>query len=210
MLPLHFRFILQVLQDAGYKTELLETQGPQIAETGLKYVHNDACYPAILVIGQFIHALESGKYDPHKTALIYFQTGGGCRASNYISLLRKALERAGYGYVPVISFSMVGIEKHPGFKLTPTMILRMAVGVMYGDILMSLVNQCAPYEVNKGESKRLSYEWTDKLAADMSKNGARISKFRQTATEIMKSFDAIEKTPGERIQVGVVGEIYVK
>ena len=210
MLPLHFRFILQVLQDAGYKTELLETQGPQIAETGLKYVHNDACYPAILVIGQFIHALESGKYDPHKIALIYFQTGGGCRASNYISLLRKALERAGYGYVPVISFSMVGIEKHPGFKLTPTMILRMAVGVMYGDILMSLVNQCAPYEVNKGESKRLSYEWTDKLAADMSKNGARISKFRQTATEIMKSFDAIEKTPGERIQVGVVGEIYVK
>ena len=101
MLPLHFRFILQVLRDAGYKAELLETQGPEIVETGLKYVHNDACYPAILVIGQFINALESGKYDPHKTALIYFQTGGGCRASNYISLLRKALERAGYGYVPV-------------------------------------------------------------------------------------------------------------
>ena len=106
---------------------MLETQGPEIVETGLKYVHNDACYPAILVIGQVINALESGKYDPHKTALIYFQTGGGCRASNYISLLRKALERAGYGYVPVISFSMVGIEKHPGFHVTPSMLKRIDV-----------------------------------------------------------------------------------
>ena len=210
MLPLHFRFILQVLRDAGYKAELLETQGPEIVEAGLKYVHNDACYPALLVIGQFINALQSGNYDPHKVALIYFQTGGGCRASNYISLLRKALERAGYGYVPVISFSMVGIEKHPGFKLNPRMLLHMAMGVMYGDILMSLVNQCTPYEINKGESQRLAREWTEKLAADMSKNGARIHRFSKQATEIMQSFDAIKKEQGERIPVGVVGEIYVK
>ena len=210
MLPLHFRFILQVLRDAGYKTELLETQGSDIIETGLKYVHNDACYPAILVIGQFISALESGRYDPRKTALIYFQTGGGCRASNYISLLRKALERAGYGYVPVISFSMVGIEKHPGFKLTPTMIKRMAFGIMYGDLLMSLVNQCSPYEVSKGESRRLAYEFTDKLTAQMRANGARISAFKRNAIDIMRAFESIERVPGERIQVGVVGEIYVK
>ena len=210
MLPLHFRFILQVLRSAGYKTELLETQGPEIVEAGLKYVHNDACYPALLVIGQFISALESGKYDPHRTALIYFQTGGGCRASNYISLLRKALEKAGYGYVPVISFSMVGIEKHPGFKLSPSILKRMAFGIMYGDILMSLTNQCSPYEKHKGESRRLAYELTDRLAVDISTRGARIGDFKRTANEIMRAFDAIEKEPGERIQVGVVGEIYVK
>ena len=97
MLPVHFKLIIQVLRNYGYNIELLESDGPQIAQTGLKYVHNDTCYPAILVIGQFIDAIESGRYDPHKTALILFQTGGGCRASNYISLLRKALEKAGYG-----------------------------------------------------------------------------------------------------------------
>ena len=210
MLPLHFRFILQVLRDAGYKAELLETQGPEIVETGLKYVHNDACYPAILVIGQFINALESGKYDPHKTALIYFQTGGGCRASNYISLLRKALERAGYGYVPVISFSMVGIEKHPGFHVTPSMLKRMAFGVMYGDLMMSLINQCSPYEVEKGLSKRLAQEFTTQLSSEMKRSGAHIRQFKRNALKILDAFDKIEKRPGERIQVGVVGEIYVK
>ena len=118
MLPMHFKLILQVLKNYGYKIDLLNNQGKEVIETGLKYVHNDTCYPAILVIGQFIHAIKSGKYNPDKTALIYFQTGGGCRASNYISLLRKALEKAGYGNIPVISFSFSSIEKHPGFKLT--------------------------------------------------------------------------------------------
>ena len=110
MLPRHFRMIVSLLNSRGYHAELLDDRGPEIAETGLRYVHNDACYPAILVIGQFLKALSSGRYDPHKVALIYFQTGGGCRASNYISLLRKALARAGYEYVPVISFSFAGLE----------------------------------------------------------------------------------------------------
>ena len=117
MLPYHFKMIVSVMRTYGYNVEPLETSGPQIAETGLKYTHNDTCYPAILVIGQFIDALTSGKYDPHKTALIMFQTGGGCRASNYISLIRKALVKADMAYVPVISFNMLGLEKHPGFKL---------------------------------------------------------------------------------------------
>ena len=141
MLPMHFELILQVMRNYGYNMELLYTDGKEIAETGLKYVHNDTCYPALLVIGQFIDALKSGKYDPHKVALILFQTGGGCRASNYISLLRKALEKAGYGYVPVISFSLAGIEKHPGWKLTVPHLHRMKYGIIYGDLLMSLVNQ---------------------------------------------------------------------
>lgn len=210
MLPLHFRFILQVLRNEGYKAELLETQGPEIIETGLKYVHNDACYPAILVIGQFISALQSGRYDPHRTALIYFQTGGGCRASNYISLLRKALERAGYGYVPVISFSLMGIERHPGFKLTPKVLKCMAMSIIYGDVLMSLSNQCIPYENHPGESKRLAKQLTEKLAANIKGRGASLLHFKQNIIDIIHSFEAIEKTPSKRIQVGVVGEIYVK
>ena len=126
MLPMHFQLIAKVAFTYGYRMELLETSGQSIVETGLKYTHNDACYPAVCVIGQFLDALLSGKYDVHKVALIMFQTGGGCRASNYISLIRKALERAGMGFVPVISFSFAGLEKHPGFKLTPVIIAFLA------------------------------------------------------------------------------------
>ena len=118
MASIQFRIMKRVFDEYGYKTELLETDGPEIAQVGLKYVHNDTCYPAILVIGQFIHALQSGKYDLHKTALLITQTGGGCRASNYIHLLRKALKKAGLEFIPVISLNISGLEKNPGFQLT--------------------------------------------------------------------------------------------
>ena len=144
MLPMHFEMIVQVLRNYGYRLDLLRSSGHKIADTGLKYCHNDACYPAILVIGQFIDALQSGKYDPHKTALIMFQTGGGCRASNYIFLIRKALEKAGYGYVPVISLNLLGLEKHSGFQLTPSKLIRMVYALILGDLLMTLVNQTRP------------------------------------------------------------------
>ena len=130
MLPMHFTLLSKVFRNYGFQTELLTTNGQQIKETGLKYCHNDTCYPAILVIGQFIDALQSGKYDPHKVALIMFQTGGGCRASNYINLIRKAIEKAGFGYVPVISFSLSGLEKHPGFKLSLPIFHRMMYAVL--------------------------------------------------------------------------------
>ena len=133
MLPIHFKLILQVFKNRGYKMELLTTSGREIVETGLKYVHNDTCYPAILVIGQFIHALQSGKYDPHKTALLISQTGGGCRASNYISLLRKALKNAGLEFVPVISFSISRLESHSGFKISLPVWHRMFYAVIYGE-----------------------------------------------------------------------------
>ena len=156
MLPMHFTLISKVMQNFGIRSELLLTQGQHIKDTGLKYVHNDTCYPAILVIGQFIDALQSGKYDPHKTALILFQTGGGCRASNYINLLRKALEKAGYGYVPVISMSLAGLEDHPGFKMTVPVIHRLMYAILYADLLMLLRNQCRPYEIKKGDSEALA------------------------------------------------------
>ncbi len=211
MLPMHFRLIDEVLKNYGYTMELLETTGAQIAETGLRFVHNDTCYPAILVIGQFLNALQSGKYDPHKVALVLFQTGGGCRASNYISLLRKALEKAGYGYVPVISFSLAGIERHGGFRLTLPILHRMAYAVLYGDLLMSLVNQCKPYELTRGDSEELARFWTNKLADSMRDQGVSFKKFQATCRRILEDFAAIpmDRTR-EKALVGVVGEIFVK
>ena len=209
MLPMHFKIIGKVLAQAGYKVELLETSGPQIAEAGLKYVHNDTCYPAILVIGQFIDALQSGKYDPDKVALILFQTGGGCRASNYIHLLRKALEKAGLGHVPVISLSLAGLETHPGFRLTVPLAMKMMYGVLYGDLLMTLLNQCKPYEREKGSAQALADSWTGRLAQEM---GVRASYRQMKANyqEILDSFAALPVEKSEKVMVGVVGEIFVK
>ncbi len=211
MLPMHFSLILRVLRRYGYKTELLETTGPHIAQLGLKYVHNDTCYPAILIIGQFIDALQSGKYDPHKTALILFQTGGGCRASNYIFLLRKALEKAGYGYVPVISFSLAGLEKHPGFSLTLPILHRMVYGILYADVLLSVLNQTKPYERVRGTAQALADAWTARLADEMVEQGV---SFRRAKANIRLILDDFAKIDADRTQkkipVGIVGEIYVK
>ena len=210
MLPRHFKLFLRIFESYGYKMELLESSGQEVVEKGLKYVHNDTCYPAILVIGQFLDALTSGKYDPHKTALVLFQTGGGCRASNYIFLLRKALERAGYGYVPVISFSLAGLEKHPGFKLTVPLLLRLFFAIIYGDMLLTLVNQCKPYEINPGETERLADELTTLLAEKMQKEGVSFKKVKQNCKMILSRFAAIPRRQEPKVQVGVVGEIYVK
>ena len=210
MLPRHFKLFLQVFKNYGYKLELLETSGHRIIESGLKYVHKDTCYPAILVIGQFIDALNSGKYDVHKTALILFQTGGGCRASNYIFLLRKALEKAGYGFVPVISFNLGGLENHPGFRLTVPILHRLFYAIIYGDMLLSLVNQCKPYEVNKGETERLADELTVELADKMQKEGVSFKKVKENCKMILSRFAEIERVKEKKVKVGVVGEIYVK
>lgn len=211
MLPMHFELIISVLKTYGFNAELLKTTGPEIAETGQKYVHNDACYPAILVIGQFINAIQSGKYDPHKLALILFQTGGGCRASNYISLLRKALKRAGYDYIPVISFSVAGIEKHPGFKLSPSLMRGMMYAVMYADLLLNLVNQCKPYETERGTAERLAESWTERLGRELGSSvKIRYSHIKENYAAIIADFAAIPKIKKETVKVGVVGEIFVK
>ena len=209
MLPMHFKIIGKVMEKVGYQVELLETSGPQIAETGLKYVHNDTCYPAILVIGQFIDALQSGKYDPDKVALILFQTGGGCRASNYIHLLRKALEKAGLGHVPVISLSMAGLEKHPGFQLTLPVIMKMMYGVLYGDLLMTLVNQCKPYELHRGEAQTVADWWTEHLAEDMAVK-ATYRQVKDNYKRILDDFARIPMEKSDKVKVGIVGEIFVK
>lgn len=211
MLPRHFELIGSVLGTYGYKTELLKTSGQKVVEAGLRYVHNDACYPAVLVIGQFIEAITSGRYDPHKVALILFQTGGGCRASNYISLLRKALVRAGYDYVPVISFSLAGLETHPGFRLGLAEYYGMAYAVLYGDLLLTLVNQTKPYEIRRGAAEALAEQWTARLGKSLGA-GRRI-RYRDvqaTYRAIVADFAAIPRCEKKTVRVGIVGEIFVK
>ena len=211
MLPMHFKLIISVLRNYGYNFELLETSGAHIAETGLKYTHNDTCYPAVLVIGQFMDALLSGKYDTHKTALIMFQTGGGCRASNYISLIRKALAKAGMEYIPVISLSFTGIEKHPGFMLSPGQLYKMLYAVLYGDLLMNLVNQTRPYELTKGDAQRTAEFWIERLGRELGAGGApRYARIKENYRSMVRSFAEIPMQRTEKVKVGIVGEIFVK
>ena len=210
MAPIHFNILQNVFTHYGYKSELLNTTGPEIAQTGLKYVHNDTCYPALLVIGQFIHALQSGKYDVHKTALMITQTGGGCRASNYIFLLRKALKKAGFEFVPVISLSF-GMEHNSGFSLSIPLIRRFVGGLVYGDQLMLLSNQTKPYEVNKGESMALVEDWSKKISQMLiDGRGYTLEELDENLQKITKSFSKIELHKVPKVKVGIVGEIYVK
>lgn len=210
MAPIHFNILQNVFTHYGYKSELLNTTGPEIAQTGLKYVHNDTCYPALLVIGQFIHALQSGKYDVHKTALMITQTGGGCRASNYIFLLRKALKKAGFEFVPVISLSF-GMEHNSGFSLSIPLIRRFVGGLVYGDQLMLLSNQTKPYEVNKGESMALVEDWSAKISKMLiDGRGYTLEELDENLQKITKSFSKIELNKVPKVKVGIVGEIYVK
>ena len=210
MLPVHFKLLISLFRANGYNVELLETNGPQIAETGLKYTHNDTCYPAILVVGQMMDALLSGKYDVNKTALIMFQTGGGCRASNYISLIRKALKKANMEQVPVISLNFYGMENHPGFKLSPKILHSMVYAVCYGDLIMSLVNQVRPYETNNGEAEALAEKWTSKLGQELANEKIRYSKVKENYKAIIADFAKIPMVKTDRPKVGIVGEIFVK
>ena len=211
MADVHFSILGNVFSQYGYKVELLKNDGRSVVDMGLKYVHNDTCYPALLVIGQLIDALESGKYDPNKTALLITQSGGGCRASNYIHLLRKALKKAGYPQVPVISLNLSGLEKNSGFKIRLSMALKMLYGMIYGDLIMLLKNQVEPYEVNKGDTKRLTQKWIDDISTMMSGGkGFSMKEMRKILPEITKTYSQIKVNKVEKVKVGVVGEIYVK
>lgn len=211
MAPIHFELIKNVLQSFGYKIELLRTTGREIVDEGLKYVHNDTCYPALLSIGQMMHALHSGKYDLHKVALVMTQTGGGCRASNYIHLLRKALKQDGLDFIPVISINLSGLESNSGFKITLPLLRRAIAALTYGDLLMLLKNQTKPYEVTAGESDALVEKWLKKLTK-LFEQGKAFSQreVRRYFDQIVCSFAEIEMEKKEKLKVGIVGEIYVK
>ncbi len=211
MAPIHFKLFENLFEAYGYHVEVLQTRGQSIVDEGLKYVHNDTCYPALLTIGQMMDALHSGKYDLNKTALIITQTGGGCRASNYIHLLRKALKKDGLGHIPVISLNVSGLEKNSGFSLTLPMIRKALAILAYGDLLMLMHNQTRPYEKEKGTSQKLVDGWTERLTAlfkeEKGYSGKEMSKL---LPEIAEDFARVAVTGEKKVRVGVVGEIYVK
>lgn len=209
MLPVHFRLLMAIFEHKGYKVELLENDSRAVVDEGLKNVHNDACYPALLVIGQFMDALNSGKYDPNTTALMITQTGGGCRASNYIHLLRKAVAK-NYPQVPVVSLNFSGLEKDSAFKITAPMFLRLLYAVLYGDLLMTCHNKCRAYEINKGDAKAMLDKWQKRLG-DIFRTGSReYLKTKKLYRAILDDFGSIKLSDEKKIRVGIVGEIYVK
>ena len=209
MAPVHFDLLESAVQAAGYNAVLLRECTQHTVETGLKYVNNDACYPSILVTGQMIEALESGKYDLNKTALIMSQTGGGCRATNYIGFIRKALKDAGFSNVPVISFNVVGMEKMPGFKITPKLIEGLIKSVVYGDLLQKMLTKNRAYEVNKGETQKLYDEWMAKCKQMVKKSTNK--QFKQSIYDIVNDFEKIElDTSVKKPKVGIVGEVLIK
>ena len=211
MLPIHFGMLRQLLELEGYKVAQLNNNGRSVVAEGLKYVHNDTCYPALLVIGQLIDAIKNGGYDPHKVALFITQTGGGCRASNYIHLLRKALEKAGLAFVPVISINASGLEKNPGFALTPGLLFKFLCAIAYGDLIMDVANQIRPYEAEPGDTDALTERWSQQLAQEF-RRGRGLSPHQMKANfrRICREFAAIPTCGEPKVRVGIVGEIYVK
>ena len=223
MSPIHFSLVESVIRSGGYKFDILKHASREDVETGLKYVNNDACYPAIMVIGQLIDAILEGKYDPDKVCLAITQTGGMCRATNYFGLIRKALIDAGYPQIPVIAISTQGLEDNPGFKVTPALLHRTVKALILGDLLMKCLYRVRPYEVEKGAANKL-YELWDTIVRETiehhgySKTAAKTPGIRKgylpynvLAKEIVKSFDNLPlRDIPRKVRVGVVGEILVK
>ena len=211
MAPVQFRILAAAMERYGYRVELLGNRGEQVSELGLKYVHNDTCYPALLVIGQFLDALGSGEYDLDRTALIITQTGGGCRASNYIFLLRKALVRAGYPQIPVLSLNFSGLEKGNSLPMDLSFLRMALAAVAYGDLLVTLKAQTAPYEDRPGDAAALQEEWLDRLCGEIrAGRGYSGRDMKAAMPRIAADFAAIPVHRTPKVKVGVVGEIYVK
>ncbi len=209
MLPIHFRLLTPVFAKSGYKLEVLTNEGEQVREEGLAHVHNDTCYPALLVIGQMIDALKSGKYDMDHVACAITQTAGGCRASNYLSLLRKALAMEGWQHIPCLSANANGLEKGSSVEFTMPLILRILYGALYGDALMWLSNQVKPYELEKGATDRAVNQFIDELIPTFERGSYKQSKC--IYKKMLEMFKAIpQDRTQDKIRIGIVGEIYMK
>ena len=208
MSPIHFRILQKAFEASGFKFVILDAVDPKAVETGLKYVNNDACYPSILVAGQMIAALESGKYDLSRTSLVITQTGGGCRATNYIGFIRRALNDAGWGNIPVLSLSAQGFEKNPGFKITFSLLHRCMMSIMVGDLLMRVLYRTRPYEKVPGSANALYEKWNAAAMKQVQKMS--VHGYHKLLKNIVKDFDALPLFPVKKPRVGVVGEILVK
>ncbi len=207
MLPYHFALFEVALAREGYKIETLHNTSRTVIDEGLKHVHNDTCYPCLCVVGQYIDALKSGKYDLNKTALLITQTGGGCRASNYLSLARKAIHSE-FPNVPLISLNFSGLEKDSSLPLSLHLILELAYCVLYGDVIMWCFNQVKPYEIDEGSTEKArdnAVKYVSELIC-----GNKYKNYKKTAQHIIAEFASVPRSKDKKIKVGIVGEIYVK
>ncbi len=209
MSPIHFRLLEEAFNSEGYHFEVLENDNRQAIDMGLKYVNNDACYPSLLVIGQIMDALTSGKYDLSRTAVVITQTGGGCRASNYIAFIRRALVKAGMAHVPVLSLNFNGFEPQEGFRITPKLLVKLVYAVVLGDIMMKCIYRMRPYEKEKGSVDRMYEKWNRYCIRFLS-GGVNFRKYNQICRSIIHDFDRIPITDEVKPRVGIVGEILVK
>ncbi len=211
MSPIHFELLEPAFNASGYRLQVLPNDNKRAVDVGLKYVNNDACYPSLMVVGQIMDAILSGKYDTDKIAVIISQTGGGCRASNYIGFIRRALKKAGYSNIPVISVNLSGLEENPGFKLTPNLILRGIYGVIFGDIFMKCVYRLRPYEAVSGSVNAMHEKWKEECRKFLSNGYPSRRKFKKLCHDIIEDFDCnIELIDVKKPRVGIVGEILVK
>ena len=207
MLPYHFDIIRHIVGKRGYRMEVLKNDSRAVIDEGLKHVHNDTCYPALCVIGQYLDALKSGKYDVNRTAVMITQSGGGCRASNYIPLIRKAL-KAEFPQVPVMSLNFSGLEKGNGIEMNISLLIELAFGIFYGDTLMTLYNQCKPYEANEGDTDKARTECFKTIESAF--NGKSFRKYKKIIRGMIARFKRVERRDEKKVKVGIVGEIYVK
>ena len=208
MSPIHFQFLQEGFNVSGYNLEVLPSVDKKAVDEGLKYVNNDACYPSIMVVGQLIEALKSGKYDLNNTSVIMSQTGGGCRATNYIGFLRKALKEAGFSNIPVISANLIGMEKNPGFKISMGLINKLLIAVLYGDLFMRVLYKVRPYEKIPGSANILYKKWIEKCKENV-RDGSH-KKFKENIYAIVEDFDNLEIKNISKPRIGIVGEILVK
>ena len=210
MSPIHFELLAPALNSCGYNFEVLDNDNKSSVDIGLKYVNNDACYPSLMVVGQIMSAVLSGKYDLHKTAIVITQTGGGCRASNYIGFIRRALTKAGLEYIPVISISAQGLESNSGFKYSLPMLKKAMQAVVYGDVFMNVVYRTRPYEKVPGSVNALHEKWKNICIRQLTKDKVTMREFNKNIRSIVKEFDEIELLNIKKPRVGIVGEILVK
>jgi predicted nucleotide-binding protein (sugar kinase/HSP70/actin superfamily) len=208
MSPIHFRIIEHAFRLSGYKLDILPEADRNAVNEGLTFVNNDACFPSVLVVGQMMAALRSGRYDLQRTALLMTQTGGGCRATNYIAFIRKALADAGMAHVPVISLNALGLEKNPGFRLSWKLVARGLMSLVYGDLLMRMLYRVRPYEAVPGSAQRLCDEWTARCRRSLARLGPFC--YGRTIRAMVRDFDVLALAGGRKPRVGVVGEILVK
>ncbi len=210
MSPIHFDLLEQAVRSFGYRVECLQNHNRNAVDVGLQYVNNDACYPSLIVVGQIMDALLSGRYDLDHTAVIMTQTGGGCRASNYIGFIRRALEKAGMSQIPVISLNLNGMETNPGLTLTPGLIIKGLQAVVYGDVFMRVLYATRPYEAEPGAANALHETWKARCLEALSKRSPAMVEFGRNVRGIIRDFDRLPRRDVRKPRVGVVGEILVK